>query len=148
MAIQGFLASLKIKAGGYEDASAWLDVDLAQSVTVTMEKGEIGANSRGNSGWNSTLDGRRDATLEFEMLWEPGDAAFEAIKDAWLPAGDGFVGVCAMDEDTASGEGVFGDFSILSWTKNEPDDGAQTVSVSMKIRTYGGYTTTGIAGAV
>ena len=40
--------------------------------------------TRGNSGWRQTLGTLKDGTIEFEMVWDPGDAGFTAIKDAWL----------------------------------------------------------------
>ncbi len=39
---------------------------------------------RANNGWRATVGTLKDASLEFEMVWDTVDTDFTAIRDAFL----------------------------------------------------------------
>ena len=108
------------------DLEALTEMGNVKDVTVTMEAGEADITTRANQGWRATAPTLRECTAEFEMLWKPGDAAFEAIKTAFLTASPLRLAVLtgAKSADGAtpvSGtEGPLGDFSITNFSRSEP----------------------------
>lgn len=142
MAIQGMFAQLLFKAGPFDSVTAWAPVNIVRDVTVTAEAGEADVTTRGNSGFRQTIAGLREITLEFEMVWEPGDPAFEAIRNAFLPPG-ALVAFAALDSAGASGDGPVGDFAITNFSRSEPLEEAITVSVTAKLARFGQWTQTG-----
>ncbi|MCS7168068.1 MAG: phage tail tube protein [Gemmatales bacterium] len=54
---------------------------------MNLEAGEADVTTRGNNGWRATVATWKDASIEFEMVWNAGDADFAAIRDAFLNRG-------------------------------------------------------------
>ena len=92
-----------------------------------MEKGEADVTTRGNNSWRATVGRLKDGSVEFELVWESGDAGFVAIKNAYF--GNEAI---ALFIDDGSGSGFGADFSITNFTRNEPLEEAITVSVTAK----------------
>lgn len=87
---QTFLLGMNAKiyqgaAGG--DLASLTEMSNVKDVTLNLEAGEADVTTRGNQGWRATAPTLRECTVEFEMLWNPGDAGFEAIKTAFLSSG-------------------------------------------------------------
>lgn len=143
MAIQGMFAVLKFKLGGVGSANPWTTLTNVRDLTLSVEAGEADVTTRANSGWRATLATLKEGTLEFEMVWEPGDAGFEAIKDAFLNGT--VIGLAALDSGGASGEGLVADFSITNFSRAEPLEEAITVSVTAKVAVFDEWTTSGVS---
>jgi len=143
MAIQGMFAVLKFKTGGIGSADPWADLTNVKDVTLSVETGEADITTRANDGWRATLATLKEGTLEWEMVWEPGDAGFEAIKDAFLNGA--IIGLAALDQAGANGEGPVADFTITNFSRSEPLEEAITVSVTAKISNFSEWTTTGVS---
>ena len=113
-------------------------VGNVKDVTLSMEAGEADITTRGNSGWRATAPTLKEASLEFEMQWKPGDAAFTAIKNAYLA--NTTVALAALTEkhDTvgSQAEGPVGNWSITNFSRNEPLEEAITVSVTAKLAKF------------
>jgi len=129
------------------------EMSNVKDVTLTLEAGEADVTTRGNSGWRATATTLRECTSEFEMLWKPGDAAFEAIKTAFLTAGTLRLAVLTGEKsadgiDPVTGtEGPLGDFSITNFTRNEPLEEGVTVSVTAKLAVFDEWITDGLEAA-
>lgn len=143
MAIQGMFAVLKYKVGGFGSANAWIDLTNVRDVTVSAEANEADVTTRGNQGWRQTIAGLREATIEFEMVWEPGDAGFDAIKTAFLTSG--IIGLAALDSGGASGNGPVGDWAITNFSRSEPLEEGITVSVTAKLSLFDEWTENGVS---
>ena len=98
--------------------------------------------TRGNDGWRAIVATLKEASVEFEMVWDTADAGFDAIKDAYL-AND-IIGFQVLDGD--SGEGLQADFMITSFSRSEALEEAITVSVTAKV-TYSATPPSWIGGA-
>lgn len=107
-----------------------------RDVTLSLEAGEADITTRANSGWRATAPTLRECTCEFEMVWQPGDAGFDAIKSAFLSGSTIELAVLDQDKTTDGAQGPKGSFSITSFSRNEPLEEAITVSVTAKLAVF------------
>jgi len=127
--VLGMNAKLYYGAAG---GSASTEMGNVRDVTLTLEAGEADVTTRANLGWRATAPTLRECTAEFEMVWDPTDAGFSAIKNAFLTAG--LVALKILDQ--AGGQGPDGDFAITSFSRNEALEEAITVSVTAKLAEF------------
>jgi len=130
MAIKlGMDARLNFKTGGQGGGGAWTELADVKDVTLSLETGEADVTTRANSGWRAIVATLKEATVEFEMVWDTGDAGFAAIKNAFLTNAP--IGFQVLDG--ASGSGLQADFMITGFSRNEALEEAITVSVTAKV---------------
>jgi hypothetical protein len=125
----GMEAQLNYKVGGQDAVGSWIALGNARDVTLSLETGEADVTTRANNGWRATVATLKEATVEFEMVWDTGDAGFTAIKDAFLT--NVIIGFQVLD--SASGEGLQADFMITGFSRSEALEEAITVSVTAKV---------------
>jgi hypothetical protein len=118
------------------DLAALTEMGNVKDVTLNLEAGEADVTTRANQGWRATAPTLRECTAEFEMLWKPGDAGFEAIKTAFLTAGTIRLAVLTGGSTASGTEGPLGDFSITNFSRNEPLEEGVTVSVTAKLAVF------------
>lgn len=116
------------KVGGQAAGGSWLELSVAKNVTLNLEKGEADATTRANSGWEAVVATLKKAAVEVELLWDTADAGFDALKTAFL--NDSTIGLQVLDE--TSGEGLQADFIVMNFPREEPIDGVQAVSCTLK----------------
>ena len=125
---------------GAPDGTGWTEVDNAKDVTLNLETGEADITTRGNNGWRATAATLKDGSIEFEMLWKPGDGAFDALQAAWAAAGE--IAIAAMDGAIETGaenegnQGLASNCTVTNFTRNEPLEEAVTVNVTLKPSSY------------
>ena len=107
-----------------------------KDVTLNLEAGEADVTTRANQGWRATAPTLRECTAEFEMLWKPDDAGFDAVKTAFLTAGTLRLAVFTGASDAVGSEGPLGDFSITNFSRSEPLEEGVTVSVTAKLAVF------------
>ena len=130
MAIKlGMEATLNYQVGGQAGGGGWLELTNTKDVTLSLEAGEADVTTRGNDGWRAIVATLKEASVEFEMVWDTGDAGFDAIKDAYL----GNDIICFQILDGDSGEGLQADFMITSFSRSEALEEAIMVSVTAKV---------------
>ena len=95
----GLDAKLYRNTGTY-GSPTWVEMTNVKDLTLNLEAGEADVTTRGNAGWRATLAALKDASIEFEMVWDTADAAFTAIKDAFF--GGTSVEFAVMDGDVAT----------------------------------------------
>jgi len=140
MAIKlGMDAVLNYKTGGVGGGGSWTELSNVKDVTLSLETGEADITTRANSGWRATVGTLKEASVEFEMVWDTADAGFTAIKDAFFNNTE--IGLQVLDG--ASGSGLEADFSITNFSRSEQLEEALTVSVTAKV-TYAGTAPTWI----
>jgi hypothetical protein len=69
---------------GTSGSPTWTEMTNVKDLTLNLEASEADVTTRGNAGWRATLAALKDASIEFEMVWDTADAAFTAIKDAFF----------------------------------------------------------------
>ncbi|MCY2927923.1 MAG: phage tail tube protein [Planctomycetota bacterium] len=124
----------KIYQGAAGAALASLtEMSNVKDVTVNLEAGEADVTTRGNSGWRAKAPTLRECSIEFEMVWKPGDTGFEAVKTAYL-AGTS-IELAALDGGKAvsGSQGPKGSFSITAFSRKEALEEAITASVTAKL---------------
>ena len=153
---QTFLLGMNAKV--YQGAAAGdlqslTEMGNVKDVTLTLEAGEADVTTRANQGWRATAPTLRECTAEFEMLWQPGDAGFEAIKTAFLTSATlrlaVLTGARSPDgiESVTGTEGPLGDFSITNFSRNEPLEEGVTVSVTAKLALFDQWIVDGLEAA-
>jgi hypothetical protein len=75
----------------------------------------------------------KDASLEFEMVWDTEDDDFTAIRNAFLNNTPVEMAVLDGAHNVVGSQGLRASFMVTSFTRNEPLEEAITVSVSMKV---------------
>lgn len=125
----GIDAVLNYKVGGQSAAGAWTPLGNVKDLTLNLEASEADVTTRANGGWRATVPTLKDASLDFEMVWDTEDAGFEAIQNAFLSGSK--IGFQALDG--TGGKGIQGDFAIFSFSRAEALEEALMVSVTAKI---------------
>lgn len=133
--ILGMNAKIYHGAAGAE-LSVLTELSNAKDVTLNLEAGEADITTRANAGWRATAPTLRECTVDFEMVWKPGDAGFEAVKTAFLTSGTIELAVLDQDKTESGAQGPKGSFSITSFSRNEPLEEALTVPVSAKLAVW------------
>lgn len=134
--VLGMNAGLYQAASGTTDVDTMTEVDNVRDVTLNMEAGEADITTRGNSGWRATAPTLRECTIEFQMVWKPGDSVFEAIKDAFLGASTVALAVLDQTRDNSGAQGPLGDFSITNFSRNESLEEAIVADVTAKLADF------------
>ena len=79
----GMDAKLYRNTGTYASPT-WNEVKNVKDVTLNLEAGSADVTTRGNGGWRANIATLKDASLEFEMVWDTADDDFAAIRTAFL----------------------------------------------------------------
>lgn len=131
----GLEAKLYRNAGTYETPDLE-EVGNCKDLTLNLEKNSADITTRANNGWRAMIGVLKDATIEFQMVWNTDDANFQAIKDAFLASAleDQSIEffVLSTDVDNADSEGLRATCMVETFTRNEPLEEAQTVDVTLR----------------
>lgn len=65
-------------------ASAWSEVTNVKDLSLSIEKGEADVTTRANAGWKATIGALKDASIEFDMVYDTADSAQTAFRNAFL----------------------------------------------------------------
>jgi TP901-1 family phage major tail protein len=126
----GMQAKLYYKVGGVAAQGDWVELTNIKDNTLNLEKGEADVTTRANGGWKATIGTLKSGSVEFEMVWDPDDAGFDAVSDAYF--NDQVIGLAILDDEIESGTGLMADFAITNFSRKEPLEEAITVSVTAK----------------
>ena len=126
---------LGLSAKLYRDTgSAWDEVANVKDLSLSMDKGEADATTRGNNGWKATIPGLKDASVEFGMVYDLADTDMTAIRDSYL--NNTSIRFLVMDGDlslaAAGSQGLKATFMVTSFKINQSLEEAVTVEVSIK----------------
>jgi predicted secreted protein len=125
----GMEAKLYYKTGGQSGGGSWTELANTRDVTLNLETGEADVTTRANGGWRATVGTLKEASVEFEMVWDTADAGFTAIKNAFF--NNEMIGLRVLDSD--GGQGLQADFSITNFSRNEALEEAIIVNVTAKV---------------
>jgi len=125
-------AKLYYKVGGVSGGGSWTELAIVKDNKVALDKGEVDITSRQDAGWEATGPGLKSVGLDFDVVWDPANAAFAALLDSYL--NDSIIGIRALD--TASGNGPEFDAMVFKFERNEQLKEAMTAAVTVK-RTAG-----------
>lgn len=125
----GLNAKLYIDSG-----SAWVEVTNVKDLTLSLEKGEADVSTRGNNGWKATIAALKDASVEFNMVYDLADAQMVLIRDSFL--NNTATKFLIMDGDkslaAAASQGLKATFMVNSFKIPQNLEEAIMAEVSMK----------------
>jgi len=109
------------------------EVTNVRDLTLNLSKATADVTTRGNGGWRATVGTLKDGSVSFEMIADPTDTYYEAIRDAWLNETPTQFAVFsgALTTPAVNTEGLVAVFSVNEFTRAEPLEGAQITSVTM-----------------
>ena len=127
----GLEAKVYRNSGSY-DTPQWAEMENVKDLTLNLEAGEADVTTRGNGGWRATVAALKDAAIEFEMVWDTADAAFQAIQQAFFNRAAVELAVMDGGITDAGSQGLRASFAITKFSRNEPLEEAMTVNVTAK----------------
>lgn len=129
--VLGMNAKLYRNTGTY-GSPTWDLVPNVRDLTLNLETAEADVTTRANSGWRATVPTLREASIEFEMVWDPSDTDFTAIQTAFLAGST--VEFLVLDglQATTGSQGLRASCAVLGFTRSEPLEDAIKVSVKLK----------------
>jgi hypothetical protein len=108
------------------------EVTNCRDLTLSLEKATADVSTRGNNGWRAMVGALKDATLEFQMVWDTADANFTTIKDAFLNNTNLYVSVEDGGGAYGAGSGLQFTGMVENFSRNEPLEEALTVDVTIR----------------
>lgn len=142
MALLGKDASLMYAAVGASAPTTpggMTAIGNVKDLSADFSAGEADVSTRGNGGWRATLATLREASITFQMVWNPTDAAFTAIQTAFLASGQVSFAVLDQAAATVGCQGLIGDFSITNFSQTQNLEEAQMVDVTIKLARFGAW---------
>ena len=127
----GLNAKIYNNSGSYASPT-WDEITGARDVGVKLANGEAAVSSRGSGGWKLTKAAMKDASVEFDVIYDPADTEFQALRDAWINGTAVELAVMDSDVAVAGAEGIRASFAVIGFDRNEPLEGPLTVAVVCK----------------
>ena len=112
---------------GEAGETASIEVENVKDVTVTLESGEADVTTRKTKGWRASKATLKDASVEFQILYDTDDEDFLAFQAAYF-SGDPI----ALFISDGDGNGLDADFSITTFSQEQPLEEAISISVIAK----------------
>ena len=112
--------------------TTWVEISNVKDVTLSLEKGEADVTTRANNGWRATVGTLKDASIEFQMVWDTDDDGFAAIQQAFFSNSPIEVAVMSGPINDSESEGLRATCDVLSFTRNEALEEALMVDVTLK----------------
>lgn len=127
----GIDAVLNYKVGGQGGGGSWIEMPT-KDVRLPMSAVEADATVRGKT-WRETVTVLLEATVELTLLWERGQAGFNAAWTAFWGAfsGKNIIGLQILD--AASGAGLQADFVVTEMPRTEDLEDLLQLEVTCKI---------------
>jgi predicted secreted protein len=109
----------------------WAPIDTVRSVTVNLGADAVDDTSRTTNGWRSRIQGLKEWGASFEMIYDPSNTPWQAVRSSFF-AGDP-IEVLALDQDISvdGAEGLRGTVEVTSFEKAEPLEDVQSNSTEL-----------------
>jgi len=114
---------------GTAGTKATTEMQDVKNVNLNLDKGEADVTTRGNNGWRAYVGTLKDASLEFDLLYNDANGSeYKQLLNSYLngTALAFFVGESAND-------GLDADWTITGFNKSQELEEASTVSVTARI---------------
>lgn len=112
---------------------AWNEITNIRDLSLSLEADEADVTTRGNNGWKATVQTLKDATVEFQMVWDTAGDDFTAIQTAFLA--NTSIECAFMDGSisTNGNQGLRATFMVTNFSRTENLTEAVMVDVSLKV---------------
>lgn len=129
--VLGLDAKLYYNSGTYA-VPTWNVMNNVKDVTLNLSTEEADVTTRGGGGWKQTVATLKDGSIEWKSVWDTADAAFTAVKNAWLNKTP-IEFLCLDGDRTVTGkQGLRAICMVTNFTREEPLTDALMVNVSVK----------------
>ena len=98
---------------GAAGQTASTEMTNVTDVTLNLETGEADITTRAAEGWRITAATLKEASVEFEMIWDTEDSGFNAIQSAYF--GNSALSLFVTDGE---GNGLDADFVVTSFSRS------------------------------
>ncbi len=112
---------------GAAGATGNTEVKNVKDLTLNLESGEADVTTRATEGWRATVGTLKDASVEFEILYDTEDEDFGAFASAYFNNS-----IIALFITDGAGNGLDADFSVTGFSVEQPLEEALSVSVTAK----------------
>lgn len=112
-------------------ATGWDEIKRVKDVSVEIDKSEADATTRENDGWEQTVGVLKRSEFPFDLVYDPDDLDYQAVRDAFLDDTEIALAVLDVTAGTAS-EGLVSNFSVLKFGRAEMHDDVMRVPVMVK----------------
>lgn len=102
-------------------------VKNVKDLSLSLESGEADVTTRATEGWRATVGTLKEASLEFGILYDTEDEDFQAFSDAYFNNTP-----LSLFITDGNGHGLDADFSITSFSLEQPLEEAVSVSITAK----------------
>lgn len=109
----------------------WVEIVNARDVTVPLSKGEADTSRRGSS-WKTRKGTLKDASIDFQLIQDDGDASFTALLDSFLNGTP--IDLLVLDGAIAdpAAQGLRATCEVFNFQEGQPLENAVTFDVSAK----------------
>jgi len=113
-------------------ATEYYEITNAKDVSLGLDKGEADVSTRAGAGWKQTFDSLKDASIEFDMIWDTSDVSLVALSNAFF--GNTMISMAIMDGpyNISTSQGLECPMTIVKFERKEPLAEAMMVSVSVR----------------
>ena len=128
----GIDGKLYFCAAGIGGTPTWTLLSNVRNVTLKNTKAEADATTRTNNGWKAVVATLKEASIDFEMVWDPADTGLAAIYGSYMA--NTIRGIACVDGDIAgpTANGFKADCMVSSIDREEQLDGVMTLKVTVK----------------
>lgn len=125
-------AKLYYCEAGIGGTPTWTEMKNVKNLTLNIGHGEWDSTTRANQGWKSSEPTLKEASVEFDSVYDQTDTGFAAFWDAFI--GKTLIGIAVMDGpvDTEGSQGLWADCKIITAPIDEPIDNGTTVKFTVK----------------
>lgn len=113
-----------------EGSPTWVEITPVRDLTLNMDAATADVTTRASGGWRMQVPTLKEVSLDFQMIWDPSDAGFAVIHDAYIANSTVELLILDGPEDTAGSEGMRGSFGITAVPRNEALEDALMCDVS------------------
>jgi len=127
----GLDAKLYLNTASYATPT-WSEVKNCKDLTLGLESSEADVTTRESGGWKAVVAALKEATIEFQMVYDPGDTNWEAIRDAWLEKTPLEFAVMDGGITTNGSQGLRAAMAVLKFSESQNLEEALMTDVSIK----------------
>lgn len=113
---------------GTAGSQATTEIENIRDVTLNLETAEADITVRGGDGWRQMTPTLKDASVEFQVLYDEADSFSEDIIDAYLNN----TTYAFYFRSKTGGKGLDADFRVISATRSEGLEEAMMLNVTLK----------------
>ncbi len=112
-------------------APALTAFNTARDVTLNLSATEANVTTRGGGGWKLSAAALFECTIDLEAPWNPSDAGFTKFLGCYLTRTSIAVAVLDGPHGTTGSQGVWADFAVMEFTREENEDKEQVAKIKL-----------------